>query len=208
MSDNPTNQNPVTSAGANPSGAAGKATVAEVAKQTLAQRSAPSAPAGRNLGGRPRADGKPNKSGVLGRGVAVAVAPVGTPAATAPAVSTFDAEATKRACAAILGSVDRWLRRKVERRAIKITTAQDAAELAAAVGLEPEDAEMLASLTTSTLEKYSTLAKYAPEALLGMALAAYGLRVAGALTTLAEMEKAKAQAENLQAPPAERRGEL
>jgi hypothetical protein len=110
--------------------------------------------------------------------------------ATLPVVNPpIDADAVKRCVLALAKSGDKWLRARIERRATKLSDAATAAELAAAAGLEPEDAELLADLAGQVAAKHALLGAHAPEILLSLAIVAHGIRVQAVLAKLTELEK-------------------
>lgn len=114
---------------------------------------------------------------------------------TSPVVAVdsapVDTEAVRRCVSAVVTSGDRWLRQNVKRRALKLADETTATELSNAVGMEIEDADLLADLSAQVAAKHDVLGRNAPEILLATALVAHGVRIQNVLAKLTQLELEK-----------------
>lgn len=120
---------------------------------------------------------------------------------TATVVPLVDPETIKKSLRGVIGALDNYTARKISRTAQRLeVSSQLATDLANSARLAPDELELIADLAGQVCAKHNMLGQYAPEAMLGMMIAGYGLRVASVMSELKRMES-RLSKERAPAPP-------
>lgn len=139
---------------------------------------------------KPRSDaGKPRGS-YKKKDLQGSVDPVPVSENTQSALVALDAGAIKKGVASLCKAVDAMLVRKTYRASLQITKDDNFSKnLATDVSMVEEERDLISELTATVCVRHEILGRYAPEALLVIAIGSYTTRVITAFRKLNDIEE-------------------